>query len=227
MANSDPSPSCPTVPTPRRGTVGQTLIDRDTRGTSGGTGSLKALARHVLLRDNRRDNGGTVLSEPVPPIMSTVRQAECEKSLDADDAWSARAAIAEHDGGLTRADAEMVADADHPPAAGDAPPADWRRWHATALSERSGRMSEADASRRTWGEALNLWHLHHGARADPSLCAGCGGPLGSLAWTLPDGARVHDDRRAVECLSAYGERWRFAAAAALARLGIPAPDDAP
>jgi hypothetical protein len=142
----------------------------------------------------------------------------------ADDGWLERAAIAEHDGRLTRADAEMVADADHPPAAGDAPPADWQRWYATALSERSGRMSEADASRRTWGEALNLWHHHHGARPDGHQCAGCGAPLGGRAMVLPDGARVHDDARMLDCLSTHGQRWRPVAAAALEGLGIEPPE---
>jgi hypothetical protein len=145
---------------------------------------------------------------------------------DADDGWLERAAIAEHDGRLSRADAEALADADHPPDPTSGLPEEWVEWYGAEVRTRSGRMSRAAARRRVWGLALSVWHLHHGARPDGHKCAGCSGPLGDRALALPDGARVHDDARMPDCLGAYGQRWRPIAAAALEGLGIERPEDA-
>jgi hypothetical protein len=65
------------------------------------------------------------------------------------------------------------------------------------------------------------WHRRHGTRPDPHRCAGCGDDLpskGDLA--LCDGARVHFDAvRGVDCIIAYGKKWR-SAVAALRELGF-------
>jgi hypothetical protein len=44
-------------------------------------------------------------------------------------------------------------------------------------------------------------------------------------FTLPLGERAHagSGERALECLQAYGRRWKAAAAKALVEIGIPAP----
>jgi hypothetical protein len=143
---------------------------------------------------------------------------------DANFEWAERAAIAEHDGELPRAVAEALADAFHPPVATRSPPADWCAWWRQEVAARQPYMGRAGAERRVWGAALTMWHFVHGARPDGHRCAGCAGPLGAQACVLPDGARIHDDHRMVGCLADYGGRWRPAAAAALARLGITPPE---
>ncbi len=140
-----------------------------------------------------------------------------------DDAWSERAALVAANGtppGL----AERVADASVPPLAGDPLPVDWPAWVRREVGRRAARMGVEDAERRVFGLAVTLWHLHHGARPVDGRCAGCGGPIGARAWVMPDGARLHDDRRALSCLEAYGERWRPAAVRALAALGVVDPE---
>jgi hypothetical protein len=142
----------------------------------------------------------------------------------ADDAWSERAAIAEYAGGLSRADAEALADAEHPPDPTSGLPEEWTEWFHAEVRARSRRMPRAEAQRRVWGLAVSVWHHHHGARPDGHQCAGCGAPLGGRAMVLPDGARVHDDARMLDCLSTHGQRWRPVAAAALEGLGIEPPE---
>ncbi len=100
---------------------------------------------------------------------------------------------------------------------GDGPEA-WQRFVTIRAATRWARYGAPSAF--AYSEAVPLWHLRHGARPDPNRCAGCGGPIGAVAWTLPDGARLHDDRRAVDCLAAYGRRWRTAAADGLAAAGV-------
>jgi len=87
-------------------------------------------------------------------------------------------------------------------------------------------LGTATAERRTWAEALALWHAHHGEKPEPGRCAGCGEPVArSAAMLLHDGAAVHGDRgeHGLRCLSAYGRRWRSRAAAGLVALGIHRP----
>ena len=84
----------------------------------------------------------------------------------------------------------------------------------------------ADAERLAFGEMLLEWHHRHGARPDPKRCAGCGDDMPSEGGlVLSDGARVHFDAvRGVDCITAYGKKWRGAAMAALHDLGFDPPD---
>jgi hypothetical protein len=86
-----------------------------------------------------------------------------------------------------------------------------RRWH------------EAEAI--AYDELLMEWHEHYGARSDPRRCAGCGHELlGDGGLVLSDGAHLHlAGARGVECVIAYGHKWRGAAVAALRALGLNAP----
>ncbi|WP_448206658.1 hypothetical protein [Azospirillum sp. sgz302134] len=145
-------------------------------------------------------------------------------ATDCDADWRDPAALGEFDAGLWRAEAEV--DARHP-APLQAEPADWGRWFDREVMARAPVMGWAAAERRVWGIALDLWHRLHGARPDPHRCAGCGEHLdGAKAFVLPDGALVHDDGRLLRCLNAYGRRWRRRAAAALAAVGLAAPERA-
>jgi hypothetical protein len=64
-----------------------------------------------------------------------------------------------------------------------------------------------------------------GAHSDPRRCPGCGDELaGEADLALCDGARVHLDAvRGVNCVIAYGQKWRGAAVTALRALGLDAP----
>ena len=71
------------------------------------------------------------------------------------------------------------------------------------------------------------WHRRHGARVLPDRCAGCGDDLPDGAGLIvnSDGARVHfDGVRGVDCIIAYGTRWRGAAVAGLQALGLRPPE---
>jgi len=61
---------------------------------------------------------------------------------------------------------------------------------------------------------------------DPRRCPACGDEFcGETGLVLCDGARVHlDGARGVNCLIAYGQRWRDAALAGLRVLGVYPPD---
>jgi len=56
-------------------------------------------------------------------------------------------------------------------------------------------------------------------------CAGCNEPIGGLpALDLADGTRVHfDETHALDCLFAFGERWRGDATGGLRALGLDPP----
>ncbi len=86
-----------------------------------------------------------------------------------------------------------------------------RRWH------------EAEAI--AYGEMLMEWHEHYGARSDPCRCAGCGEELsGRDGLVLSDGARLHlAGVRGLECVTAYGHKWRGAAVNQLRALGLDPP----
>jgi len=108
--------------------------------------------------------------------------------------------------------------------AGDDPAA-WRAWFDATTDRRAilGRRTLAEALPLAFGDLQNEWHRRHGARPVPGRCAGCGGLLGeSKLMALPDGAAVHENK-GWACLTAYGTRWRQAAATALRALGIEAP----
>jgi hypothetical protein len=101
--------------------------------------------------------------------------------------------------------------------------ADWHRRHREHLARVRAKPDDdtrEQAAPAAYDRLISDWHREHGAPPPEGLCAGCGGPLsGNEAYGLHDGARLHDDA----CLIRYGLRWRSAAAAALARLGIAAP----
>jgi hypothetical protein len=108
-----------------------------------------------------------------------------------------------------------------PPPAGQAP--EWRRW-LTLLTQHKEELGHqpALAARLAYGEALTILHLHHAVRSSSSCCAGCGKPVADPVHTLPDGAAVCPTDA---CLITHGEKWRTAAAAGLAALGIEVPKD--
>ena len=107
-------------------------------------------------------------------------------------------------------------------------PAAWRVWYRARIQHhnRLGRDDDLAGS-LTWGEAENIWHRRHGAKPDPSKCAGCGELLsGRERLTLGDGAAVHwDEGTGFDCLAAHGVRWRAYATAGLVALGLEPPDE--
>jgi hypothetical protein len=94
-----------------------------------------------------------------------------------------------------------------------------------AIRELDGQRSCAEAERLAFGDAILEWHRRHGARPDSRRCAGCDDELpGEGGVSLCDGARLHlDGVRGVDCIIAYGHRWRSAAVAALQTLGVDPP----
>lgn len=141
-----------------------------------------------------------------------------EADLDAD--WDERVAIAGSAEKLHKGAAAMVADACHPAPFGPEPE-DWGAWFAAETAKRAPALGPEGARRRVAGIALNLWNIHHGERGEANRCAGCGGYLPpSAAFTLGDGATIHAYETFMECLIAYGNRWRPAALAGLQRLGL-------
>jgi hypothetical protein len=108
-----------------------------------------------------------------------------------------------------------------------AEPAFWQDFfeERTAHREFDGGYSRAEAERLAFGEMILEWHRRHSARSDPHCCAGCGDELvGGNILALCDGARVHfDGVRGVNCITAYGKKWRGAAVAALRAIGLVPP----
>ena len=103
--------------------------------------------------------------------------------------------------------------------------ADWRDLYEErcAIREFDGGHSRAEAECLAWSEMENRWHIEHGERVPPDICAGCRRPIGSAAaLDLIDGCRVHltDDNA---CLIRHGERWRAMAAQGLIVLGLRQP----
>ena len=103
----------------------------------------------------------------------------------------------------------------------------WRDFFEERAARRGfyGGRSRADAERLAFGEMILEWHRRYGARPDPFRCAGCDDDMSSKDGTaLSDGARAHFDAvRRVDCIIAYGQKWRGAAAAALGELGFDPP----
>jgi hypothetical protein len=99
---------------------------------------------------------------------------------------------------------------------------DWRARHREALAYWSTFHPTGEGERLAWGEMEHRWHHVHGARSPAWQCAGCGSPIGGrTALDLADRNRVHFDR--LDCLLAFGERWRSEATAALRGLGLDPP----
>ena len=98
----------------------------------------------------------------------------------------------------------------------------WVAWIRAEMRRHAHAGHDQESAwRLAYGAAVNEWRKRHGARPDPGRCAGCGESLGAASVIgLADGAPVHADERLLGCTIAYGRRWRGAAEAALARLGI-------
>jgi hypothetical protein len=81
----------------------------------------------------------------------------------------------------------------------------------------------AEAQPKAFERVLHEWHQRH-AWPGSEYCAGCGGDLagGQSIHEFPTGESVHltDD---LACWLEFGRRWRAAAVAGLADLGIEAP----
>jgi hypothetical protein len=93
---------------------------------------------------------------------------------------------------------------------------------ATGRARFKGDRGWSAARRLAWGDLQNEWHLRRGQRWPVWQCAGCEAPIGGLpALDLPDGNRVHFEP--IDCLIAFGKRWRDAADAALLALGLEPP----
>jgi hypothetical protein len=109
-----------------------------------------------------------------------------------------------------------------PAATGDS--AWWRReFTVRTLGRLFGNRTIDEAEQLAFERLIVEWHRQHGVRVPGWQCAGCGGPVGSLAWLdFDDGNRVHfDEQRA--CLIRYGERWRGTARRALIAMGLQPP----
>ena len=106
------------------------------------------------------------------------------------------------------------------------PAADSFARHRQALAYWSALHATSEAARLAWGEVENHWHMQYGERAPHWQCAGCREPIGGLAaLDLGDGNRVHlDGAHGLDCLLAFGERWRGEATAGLRVLGLDPPD---
>ena len=113
-----------------------------------------------------------------------------------------------------------------PPPAGDTPEA-WRLWQQERIDLwlRYGH-SPVDAGKIAWGEAEIIWHYWHGAQPSRDRCAGCDAfMLDEPGMHQLDGAVVHiGSDYGLECLIAYGDRWRGTARAALEALGLDPPE---
>jgi hypothetical protein len=116
--------------------------------------------------------------------------------------------------------------------------ADWRARHREALAHHAALHPPVEAARLAWGELECRWHRLHGVRVPPEQCAGCGKPIagsspgtGLAALDLADGNRVHlDEVHGLDCLLAFGTRWRGDATNGLRALGLdppPGDDEAP
>jgi hypothetical protein len=74
------------------------------------------------------------------------------------------------------------------------------------------------------GDLLNEWHDRYGTRFPQSQCAGCGAPIGGIGGLdLADGHCVHFGDT-LDCLLAFGKRWRKEATAGLRALKLDPPD---
>src|SRR5829696_6686363 len=89
-----------------RGTVGQSCEERDGPRDTGGTVSLKALARKVLSRDVERDSDGTAAKNPVPATPQPWDTFEVVSQPCPMDDFDERAALVEYGANVPRAWAE-------------------------------------------------------------------------------------------------------------------------
>jgi hypothetical protein len=119
--------------------------------------------------------------------------------------------------------ADRVGAVDRPPVADQTWQAHYSRGIVHWFLHGQRRWHEAEAI--AYGELLIKWHKHYGARPDPRCCAGCGHELpGDGGLVLSDGAHLHlVGVRGVDCVIAYGQKWRDAALVALGALGLDPP----
>ena len=105
------------------------------------------------------------------------------------------------------------------------PAVKWRARNREALAYWSTFHPADEAARLAWGEIENHWHMQYGERVPHWQCAGCREPIGGLpALDLADGNRVHlDQAHGLDCLLAFGERWRGEATCGLRALGLNPP----
>jgi hypothetical protein len=88
-----------------------------------------------------------------------------------------------------------------------------------------GARSRPEAEQLAWGDLQCRWHRLHRDLIPEWRCAGCGQPIGArAALTLGDHSRVHLDTAGLDCVLAYGRRWRAAATRALVDMGLRAPE---
>ena len=76
----------------------------------------------------------------------------------------------------------------------------WQAWYGerAAIREFDAHYTREEAERLAFAECVDRWDLIHGARPDPTYCAGCGNVVeGRKQMELPDGARVHVRRHAL------------------------------
>jgi hypothetical protein len=107
--------------------------------------------------------------------------------------------------------------------------ASWRDRYAAGIARWSlnGERQWHEAERLAFADLILEWHRRHGSLSDPGRCAGCGDELPDHAGAIidRDRSRVHfDDVRRIDCIIAYGTRWRGAAVAGLHALGIEPPE---
>jgi hypothetical protein len=98
----------------------------------------------------------------------------------------------------------------------------WAARHREAVKYWSALHPADEAAELAWGEMQVRWHRLHGQRLLQWQCAGCGQAIGGLpALDLADGDRVHLAN--LDCLLAFGNRWRGEATAGLRALGLEPP----
>jgi hypothetical protein len=99
----------------------------------------------------------------------------------------------------------------------------WRRAYFAECDRLMIRDGIVLAQPKAFERVLHEWHQRHAWPAS-EWCAGCGGDLagGQSIHEFPTGESVHltDD---LACWLEFGRRWRAAAVAGLADLGIEAP----
>jgi len=123
----------------------------------------------------------------------------------------------------------VVASGEHVrPYVATADPSRWRDLYEERAAHREfdGGYPRAEAELLAWREIEWRWHMAHGERVPPDLCAGCRRPIGTAKFLdLIDGARLHNN--GYDCLIRRSERWRAAATRALTALGLQPPAGAP
>jgi len=107
-------------------------------------------------------------------------------------------------------------------------PAWWRReYRVRILGRRIENRSSSETGRLAWGDLQCRWHRLHPTIVPEGRCAGCAESIGTLRdLDMNDGNRVHfGDGHGLDCVIAYGRRWRGAATRALIGMGLQPPSD--